>query len=68
LTPYYWLDAPFVARRSLRARDTKSASVAHYSLSALETVDFWAWFTHLFAREIRRGTQNFGGESEAASY
>jgi hypothetical protein len=43
LTPYYWLDAPFVARRSLRVLDMKSASVAHYSLSALETVDFWAW-------------------------
>jgi hypothetical protein len=44
LTPYYSLDTPFVARRSLRVLDVKSASVAHYSLRALETVDFWAWF------------------------
>jgi hypothetical protein len=26
LTPYFWLDAPFVARRSLRVPDMKSAS------------------------------------------
>jgi hypothetical protein len=27
LTPYYWQDAPFVACRSLRVLDIKSASV-----------------------------------------
>jgi hypothetical protein len=32
----------------------KSASVAHYSLSALETVDFWAWFTHYLRERLQR--------------